>query len=291
MDCCNPNLFVSGRFKGPAKYCSPDQIAKGKLRACEIHCVNCRLRKGRSEADCHMLESLLHAQSYFLTFTYANQGNNELCYRDIQLFKKAIKIASTRAGRTNPKFMNVHEFGGKNKRRHWHLMAYGLDLFDLEKDKFGNFSSKFLSKYWPHGHITIGSVEDGSAMYCSMYMQKDLVDHKLDPKFKSKVNHKGIGTSWFLANYEQVLSLGYIPRGDRKMAIPRKFWRAAQRHLDICTLSQDDYFRKYHKKAFLSNALVCIKFVPDPKLAFMFFNFKNFVRDIVTGKQIGRAHV
>ena len=49
-------------------------------------------------------------------------------------------------------------------------------------------------------------------------------------KKKSHSKHSGIGKPYFLANYKQILRLGYIPINGQKLPIPRYFQKIAHKH-------------------------------------------------------------
>lgn len=67
-------------------------------------------------------------------------------------------------------------------------------------------------------------------MYQAQYTQKDLKHGNTLNKKKSHSKHSGIGREYFLQNYQQILSLGFIPFGGRKVPLPRYFEKLAHKH-------------------------------------------------------------
>jgi hypothetical protein len=183
----------------------------------------------------------------FLTLTYDETKpdyHNELEYRDIQLFKKNLRSYANqkRNGKKRLEIFNVHEYG-KNGKKHWHVLVFGIDFKDKEVQSYSNgnplYKSKTLEKIWPHGHSSIGSVTEASAMYQAQYMEKDTKNGN-NGKRKSKSNHSGLGKTYFMRHYRQLLRLGYLPFNGHKYKLPRYFEKLAHRHW--CHYNDPSYF-------------------------------------------------
>ena len=106
-------------------------------------CIGCRLDYSRQWANRGYLESLLHAQNYFITLTYDNEHlpmkdftiiedkiyprteewKGTLNKRDLQLFFKRLRDRI-------PKFsyMACGEYGSENGRPHYHAILFGAEL-------------------------------------------------------------------------------------------------------------------------------------------------------------------
>ena len=67
-------------------------------------------------------------------------------------------------------------------------------------------------------------------MYQAQYMEKDFKNGNSNNEKKSDSQHKGIGIPYFLQHFRQILSLGYIPFGERKIPVPRTFQKVAHKH-------------------------------------------------------------
>lgn len=192
-----------------------------------------------------VLNASLYKQNSFITNTY-DEGrdgyHNKFQYSDIQEFKRRLRRYCEYHFNKRIQVYNVHEYG-KNGKKHWHLVVFNHDFSEdvlgkktvtreLFTIKGGNrlYTSPKLQELWPHGHHTIGEVTEASAMYQSQYMQKDFQYGHAGTNKKCHSKHSGIGRDYFLANYEQILKLGYIPFNGRKAKIPRYFERIAHKH-------------------------------------------------------------
>lgn len=185
----------------------------------------------------------MYENNCFITLTYdetKENYHNNMDYSDIQKFKKSLRR------KLEPKkieIFNVHEYG-KNGKKHWHLVIFNHDFKDKEYlyTKNGNpiYQSNELAKIWKHGHNTVGSVTEASAMYQAQYTQKDIKNGNTNNKKKAKSNHSGIGLPYFMRHYRQILSLGYVPFGDKRVPIPRSFIRRAHKH--YCHYYDQSYF-------------------------------------------------
>ena len=200
-------------------------------------CLNCRKKKARELATRCTLHASMYTHNCFITLTYdeSKEGyHNELSYSDIQKFKKRLRQRLNRLDGRRIQLFNVHEYG-KNGKKHWHLICFNYSPKDKELYTIKNgvplYTSEELSKDWGHGFITIGDVNEATAMYQAQYTQKDIKNgHEKNEKRKSKSNHSGIGKEWFMKNYRNPLMLGYIPNKGHKVALPRYFERIAHKH-------------------------------------------------------------
>lgn len=182
-----------------------------------------------------VLHASLYLDNMFLTLTYDEKKsgyNNELCYTDIQKFKKRYRQYVQRLYKKKIQIFNVHEYG-KNGKKHWHLIVFNHEFSDKKihstKKDIPLYTSKKLVALWRHGFVTIGDVTEASAMYQAQYMQKDIKNGNTNER-KSKSNHSGLGKEYFLSNYEQILRLGHIPFNGQSVPIPRYFLKIAHKH-------------------------------------------------------------
>lgn len=202
-------------------------------------CLNCRKKKCRELAMRCVLHSSLYKENCFLTLTYdeTKKGyHNEKDYTDIQKFKKRLRIHVARATGRRIQIFNVHEYG-KNGKKHWHLIVFNFDFLDKEFKTERNgqcyYVSDLLTRLWSHGtkyNQIIGEVSEASAMYQAQYMEKDLKNYNTNNSRKSDSKHSGLGGPYFLQNYRQILSLGYVPFDGRKLPVPRYFQKLAHKH-------------------------------------------------------------
>lgn len=239
MQCGDPILCYSGKKRKIYRNWS---MASTLIRVMAQNvfdcgkCLYCRRKRSQELAMRCVLHASLYDRNAFLTLTYDETHpnyHNELCYTDIQKFKKRLRRYFDYNYQKKIEIFNVHEYG-KNGKKHWHLIAFNVDFPDkkLYTVKNGNnlYTSKTLEKMWSFGFVTIGDVSEASALYQAQYTQKDMKNGNTQNKKKSKSNHSGIGKKYFLENYSQILRLGYVPFQGSQRAIPRYFEKIAYRH-------------------------------------------------------------
>lgn len=206
-------------------------------------CVFCRKKRAYELAVRCTLHASLHKQNSFVTLTYDEKRDgyhNKFHYPDIQLFKKKFRRFVDYHFERKVQVFNVHEYG-KNGKKHWHLVVFGFDFSEDPDDRLTRrlytvsgdhriFYSPRLELLWPSGFNTVGSVTEASAMYQAQYTQKDIKNGNSLSERKAHSKHSGIGRDYFLRHYHQILSLGFIPVGGRRVPIPRYFLKLAHRH-------------------------------------------------------------
>lgn len=254
MKCADPVLcYMNGKGQKVYRHFSlATSIAKrlaNQVFDCG-KCIFCRKKKAYELASRCVLHASLYKQNCFLTLTYdeTKQGyHNDFNYPDIQKFKKKLRQHCSRNyGGKKIDIFNVHEYGKKGKK-HWHLVVFNHQFEDRTLFKMPSgiplFTSKCLSSIWTHGFTTIGDVSEASAMYTAQYIEKDLKNGNRQNSKKSHSKHQGIGRPYFERNYRQILMLGYVPIGGKKLPIPRYFQKLAHKH----------YAHFYEKDLFFDN--------------------------------------
>lgn len=218
-------------------------------------CIICRKKKAYELATRCVLHASLYQQNCFLTLTYdetKSTYHNDFDYTDIQKFKKRLRRYVERNFHGKKiEIFNVHEYGKKGKK-HWHLLVFGHDFADktvyTRKNNIPLYTSKKLEELWPFGFNTLGDVSEGSAMYQAQYMEKDVKNGNVMSHKKSHSKHSGLGRPYFIQNYKQILSLGFIPIGGRKVPLPRYFQKLAHKH--YCHFYEKSaFFDTYDRKA------------------------------------------
>lgn len=196
-------------------------------------CIFCRKKKATELAIRCVLHASLHKQNCFLTLTYDEKKesyHNNFEYSDIQKFKKKLRRYCDYHFKKKIQIFNVHEYG-KNGKKHWHLVVFGHDFSeDRKSSPSGYFNSPSLALQWPHGHHSIGSVTEASAMYQAQYTQKDVKYGNISNNKRSHSKHAGIARDYFLTHFDQILRLGYVPFNGRKIPVPRYFQKLAHKH-------------------------------------------------------------
>ncbi|QXP08605.1 MAG: replication initiator protein [Arizlama microvirus] len=239
MKCADPTLcYISDSKKQYRSYSMASALFKSLAKqvfSCG-KCIFCRKKKATELAIRCVLHASLYKDNCFLTLTYDEKKegyNNTLSYDHIQKFKKRLRRHYDYHFDRKIQIFNVHEYG-KNGKKHWHLVAFNMVPSDATFFTVSNgnplYISPLLQSLWPYGHHSIGSVTEASAMYQSQYMQKDFQHGYVKSNKASHSKHSGIGRDYFLANYDGILSLGYIPFGGKKIPIPRYFEKLAHKH-------------------------------------------------------------
>lgn len=196
-------------------------------------CLHCRKKRAYELASRCVLHGSLYKNNCFLTLTYDEKRkgyHNNFQYSDIQKFKKRLR---RHCKEKKIEIFNVHEYG-KNGKKHWHLIVFNHDFADKTvytvRNQISLYTSKTLGRLWPFGFNTIGDVTEASAMYQAQYMEKDFKHDYVTSLKKSHSKHSGIGRPYFYTHFKQILTLGFIPIGGRRMPVPRYFEKLAHKH-------------------------------------------------------------
>lgn len=246
-----------------------------------LKCTICNKKRARELANRCVLGASLHLENCFLTLTYDETKtayHNNFEYRDVQLFKKTLRSYVTRnCNGRKIQIFNVHEYG-KNGKKHWHLIVFGFNYPDRVIHTYSNSlplsRSEQLSLHWPHGLSSIGDVSEASAMYQAQYLEKDQRNgHSRKGPKRSHSKHSGIGRDFFLANYNQILRLGYIPFAGQKMPIPRYFQRLAEKH-----------YAHYYEPALFFDT-------PDRKARFRIFKERSEKPETIPNREIADLYL
>lgn len=209
-------------------------------------CLYCRKKRSIELAARCVLHASVYLENMFLTLTYDESldgYHNEKHYPDIQKFNKRLRAYVWRNFQKRIDIFNVHEYG-KNGKKHWHLIVFNFSFRDKEVHTYSNsiplYKSSKLNQLWPYGFSTVGDVSEASAMYQAQYMEKDYKNGNITNGKKSQSRHSGLGKPFFLKNYKQILSLGYVPFSGRKLPVPRYFQKLAHKH--YCHYYDQSYF-------------------------------------------------
>lgn len=297
MECANPSYLKNGRmYHWSNPYDDHSQLIFPAQKIDCRKCIHCRKNRGGELAHCCILEAQTYQDNHFITLTKKpgyEKNHPKFEKKEIKNFIKKVQRWCWKKHACTPKIYRVHEHGsGKTKRSHYHLVVFNLPLDDIRPTQRPDTGMSYtILSLWQHGHITVQSLNHATAMYQSLYLDKDLKNGHANSEKKSVSWHSGIGTTAFLKNYRQWLNLGYIPFGDKKQKIPRKFFKIAQKHLDAITLTNWAFCRKYMKKQFdkmgdfdrglcLVRPKLCqINIAPNRELAEIYLNFKLQQRD------------
>lgn len=197
-------------------------------------CIGCRLEKSRQWAVRCVHEASLHENNAFLTITYNDENipwqdtEQTLVKRDIQLFMKRLRKEYGEGVR----FYACGEYGEQNKRPHYHLILFNINITDKEIHSIRQgtklYRSKTIEKLWTRGFSTIGEVTFESAAYVARYVTKKITGEQSEehyngrlPEFALMSRRPGIGKGWLEKFYQDIyVKDELILRNGKKMKPP-----------------------------------------------------------------------
>lgn len=153
------------------------------------NCLPCRINTRRIWTHRIMLESRCHSDNIFVTLTYSDQNcPDQLFKSELQDFMKRLR---RRIEPQKIRFFGVGEYGDKSFRPHFHLIIFGLSMYDKH----------YIDESWTKGFIMVGDVTSNSAQYTAGYTMKKMTNPKdprlngFNPEFmlSSRRNPGGIG--------------------------------------------------------------------------------------------------
>lgn len=128
-------------------------------------CLPCRINKRRLWTHRLMLESYQHAESIFITLTYADEylpSGATLVKADLQRFLKRLRhFCRPRKFR----YYACGEYGSKTHRPHYHAIVFGLGLCDGE----------LVARAWPFGRVHVGECNQHTVQYVAGYVTKKFI--------------------------------------------------------------------------------------------------------------------
>ncbi|AXL14579.1 replication initiator protein [Microviridae sp.] len=266
---------VNENGKRPLTFTQP---SSGEFREMKIacgRCIGCKLEYSRQWAMRITHEQKLHTDNAFITLTYDPEHlpkDGNLDKRDWQLFLKKFRF------KLHPekiRFFMCGEYGGQAElgrkfgRPHFHAIIFGWypdkqDIKPIKRTNSGEilYHSKFLSKVWGKGFVSVGNVTFESAGYVARYVTKKITgdlkdDHytdtdfatgeiiKIEPEFTLASRRPGIGGTW-LKKYKKDLEKGFVTVRGKKMNAA-KYYDRIMEQIDPYTL--DDIKQKREIRA------------------------------------------
>lgn len=242
VTCADPKLcYIDGKGNRVLRHFSYLKSSIGGIPLDHIvfdcgTCRECRNDRALELATKCVLHASCYEQNSFLTWTYDEEKpdyNNRFHYPDIQAAKKNLREFARRELGRRIEVFNVHEYG-KNRKKHWHLIVFNYRpeiLSPVRNTNYGTlYTSLEMQSVWPHGFNSVGDVSEASAMYQAQYMEKDLKYFNTANEYKCHSKHSGLGRPYFEKHYRQILQLGFVPFGGRKVKVPRYFEKLAHKH-------------------------------------------------------------
>lgn len=215
-------------------------------------CLGCRLEKARDYAVRCSHEASLYEHNSFITLTFHDDHlplDYSVHLREFQLFMKRLR----QEVKTPIRFFACGEYGGKTLRPHYHALIFNYSFPDKTKLHHQNhhqnqlFTSNQLTKIWPYGFNTIGSVNYQSAGYVARYSLKKVGDadkrhtdyytriHPLSltpvtvqPEFLTMSRMPGIGSGWYDKFKSDCFPSDFLVVDGRKVPVPAYYLRKLQ---------------------------------------------------------------
>lgn len=178
-------------------------------------CMECRLAYSREWAIRISHEASMYDHNCFLTLTYSDDylpEHGQLLKRDLQLFFKRLRKFS------GPfRYVAAGEYGEIKRRPHFHCALFGMDFLS-DRVEFGQgirgdqmYISASVTRAWPFGLHSIGSLTFESAAYIGRYITKRITGVGASPRPLAVIDggelvmpnpefllmSKGIGKKWF----------------------------------------------------------------------------------------------
>lgn len=141
---------------------------KGVLEFGCQRCGPCLKNKVRLWVGRMLLELKEHKDSAFVTLTYNEENkpkDGSVVKKDLQDFLKRLRF---RLGDRKIRYFGVGEYGTQSWRPHYHLIIYGLSIFEGEEVKLA----------WNKGFVHMGCAEPKSMAYVCSYVLKNMTNKK-----------------------------------------------------------------------------------------------------------------
>lgn len=183
-----------------------------------------------------MDEARFYDATSFLTLTYDDKFLPEAGTLVPEHLSAFVKRLRAHAGSQRLRFFGCGEYGDITLRPHYHAVILGYDFrHDRVIHKRGEagqhlYTSPRLSRLWPHGFATIGTVTHDSAGYVAGYCLKKVTGDRekvnahyqgREPEFM-RCSHK-IGLRYFEQYKSDLYPDDFQVYKGRKMRVPRYY--------------------------------------------------------------------
>ena len=199
-------------------------------------CPSCRLIQAREKSIRCVHEASLYKKNSFITLTYDDKHleSERLIYAHAQKFIRDIRYRFPE----NPiPTVITGEYGGKNKRPHFHILLFNFapnDQKEHKKNKQGDwlYSSPIIDQIWGRNDPNkspslVGPVNLSSAGYVCRYQLKKQEHKEQADLFKPIVRYSSkyaIGKAWIEKNWQETFRKGYVQvNTSEKCKIPRYY--------------------------------------------------------------------
>lgn len=193
-------------------------------------CIACRLNHQRELMVRCTHEAMMHDQSFMITLTYDDAHLPQygtVVKSDVQKFVKRARISLHRNGLPNFRYAVCGEYGETTLRPHYHLLGFGLPLYDLQllkvRREIQYYTSPTIGRLWPFGQHVIQRFHPSCAAYVAKYILKKRMGsdaaafysgvdpetgeiYSREPEFYLASKHPAIGDSFYAKHRESIFS-------------------------------------------------------------------------------------
>lgn len=173
-------------------------------------CYLCKVNIAREWAVRLEHESRYYESSCFITLTFDDDhlpDRYSVRKRDVQLYLKRMRkdISPVKI-----RYFGIGDYGDELYRPHYHLIIFGWEpsLADLQESsrKSGRvyYSSGCVSRWWPFGYNTVGTVTGKSCTYVTRYLLAKSNDKLPDQLPRFRMMSKGLGLKYALEHSDEI---------------------------------------------------------------------------------------
>ena len=194
-------------------------------------CGNCR-RARRNQWAFRLQQELKDSENaYFITLTYSDEKlpeyidyytgeiKSNLVKSDLQKFIKRLREKQYRQTKERKfRYYAVGEYGTETDRAHYHLIGFNIDRSLIDR----------LDNIWGHGHVHVGTVNEGSILYVAKYhvnRDMDADEEGRQKEFATMSKRPAIGHGYITRNKNYHLENlnSYVIQNGYKKAMPRYY--------------------------------------------------------------------
>ena len=223
MTCTNPIMVKANDGSGYM------MVACGK-------CDGCLADKAREWCVRVVNEGQMYSDNVVINLSYDDEHlpkGGTLLKSDYQKF---LKLLRKRVYPDKVRYFLCGEYGDKFGRCHWHIIVFGLSMWDYRVfsghilDNKGHYVVK--CSCWDKGRVVVDYLSRKSASYVSRYTTKKIGKHTKDwylqqgllPEFIAMSCKPGIGFSWMEKYKNDVLTHNFVLVDGVKYKVPRYYF-------------------------------------------------------------------
>ncbi|MDO3651330.1 rolling circle replication-associated protein, partial [Nocardia mangyaensis] len=150
----------------------------------------------------------------------------------VEHFQKFLKRLRNSQPLKTIRFFHCGEYGDQGGRPHYHACIFNHDFTDKEHYKtvgdYPLYHSKELSRLWPYGFCTIGTLTFETAAYTARYITKKITGPEAEqhyngrkPEYITMSRRPGIAKQWLNQYKSDVYPNDYVIVNGKKCGAPK----------------------------------------------------------------------